>query len=511
MSSKKAPVERLLDTDCGVQARRTWALVLIVIAIYIAVFMIFTIERYNRYNATGYDLGLFSQLTWNASRGHLMQGTIAEYNNFLALHATYIIILLSPLFWAWADPRMLLIVQTVALAAGAWPVARLSRRVVPDQRAAPLFALLWLSYPALGWINRWDFHPIALTATFFAFAFDATDRHAWRQTDIWLLLALLSKEDVGLAAAFYGVYMSCVYGRRREVGAAWFVIGIAWFVLHAFVIFPHNRGPDIDMPLHANRYEWLLNGTPNTWWVHLTGPYLELYVLYILKLFGPLAFVPLLAPRRLIPALPIIGLNLLSSHEMQLDIYMHYNATIIPAMLVGAVFGTARLCEWMAERVDHRRGLPIAAALMLAGTLIVWIPYSPLGDPGKTSIFGWERSAHIEALEEVRTLIPDHACVVAENNIQAHYSVREETYVVGARGTGPVGDGDGCAYMIFDLGDRRHDDFTVGEEVACYQFWSGQRAPIYFRDTVVVLKWMPTESDPAAWQQMNAYCAALHK
>ena len=45
--------------------------------------------------------------------------------------------------------------------------------------------------------------------------------------------------------------------------------------------------------------------------------------------------------------------------------------------------------------------------------------------------------------------------------------------------------------MIVDLGDRRFDDFAVGEAVACYQFWSQKRAPIYFRDTVVVLEWMP--------------------
>jgi uncharacterized membrane protein len=483
-------------------------LVVILILLYIAVFSIFVIERYYRYNATGWDLGIFTQLTWNASRGHPMQGTVAEYDNFLALHATYITVLLAPLFWIWADPRMLLIVQTIILAAGAWPVARLAGRVLREPWAEPLFALLWLLYPALGWMTRWDFHPVALTATFLAFAFEAADRCAWRQTDIWLLLALLCKEDVGLAVAFFGVYMVWVYRRRRAVGAMWFIIGIAWFVIHAFVIFPHNRGPGIDLPLHAKRYEWLYYGTPRTWWDYITGPHLGLKFSYLLKLFGPLAFVPLLAPRRLISALPMIGLNLLSSYDMQFDIYMHYNATIIPAVLVGAIFGTARLHEWLAERTGTQRGLPIAAALMLAGTGIVWVPYSPLGDPGKSNIFGWEQDAHIAALDEVRTLIPDDACVVAENNIQPHYSVRAETYVVGARGPGPVGDGDGCQYMIMDLGDSRHDDFQVGEEIACYQFWSGQRAPIYFRDTVVILEWMPAEADPAARQQMDTYCAA---
>jgi uncharacterized membrane protein len=273
------------------------AVILALIVMYSAVFCVFTIERYHRYNATGWDLGIFTQLTWNASRGHPMRGTIAEYDNFLALHATYITVLLAPLFWIWADPRTLLIVQTIILAGGAWPVARLAGRTLREPWAGPLFALLWLLYPALGWTIRWDFHPIALTATFFAFAFESADRRAWRQTDVWLLLALLCKEDVGLAVAFFGVYMVWVYGRRREAGAVWFVIGIAWFVIHAFVIFPHNRGPGEDLPLHAQRYEWLFDGTPRTWWDYLTGPHLELKLSYLVKLLGPLAFLPLLAPR----------------------------------------------------------------------------------------------------------------------------------------------------------------------------------------------------------------------
>lgn len=495
------------------QARVQWAalLVAVFIVLYVGIFCVFTIERYHRYNATGWDLGIYTQLTWNASQGRPLQNTASEYDNFLALHASYTTVLLSPLFWLWADPRCLLIVQTVVLAAGAWPVARLAGRVLADRRAGPPFALLWLLYPALGWINRWDYHPIALTATFFAFAFEATDRRAWRQADLWLLLALISKEECGMNVAFFALYMAWVYGRRRDVCGAWFVFGMAWFVIHAFVIFPYNRDTGGHLPLHANRYDWLFDGTPRTWWEYLSGPHLELRITYLLKLFGPLAFVPLLAPRRLLLSLPTFALNLLASYYLQFSIYMHYNSAIIPAAMVAAIFGAARLREWLlARRFDPRLLVAggVIPVVMLLATGIVWSVYSPFGGSGSASIFAWERDAHLNALQEVEKLIPSDACVVADNNIEPHYSVRRETYVIGGRGPGPAGDGDGCQYMISDLGDRRFDSFQVAEEVACYQFWSGQRAPIYFRDTVVVLEWNPAEADPAAWQQMEAYCAA---
>jgi uncharacterized membrane protein len=76
--------------------RRSGSILVILLMIgYIATFSVFTIERYERYNATGWDLGIFSQLTWNAAHGRFLQNTIAEQNNMLGIHAPYITIVLA--------------------------------------------------------------------------------------------------------------------------------------------------------------------------------------------------------------------------------------------------------------------------------------------------------------------------------------------------------------------------------------------------------------------------------
>ncbi|MBN2303124.1 MAG: DUF2079 domain-containing protein [Anaerolineae bacterium] len=499
--------------------RRGTLLVIALILLYILVFSVFTIGRYARYNATGWDLGIFTQLTWNASQGRPLQNTLAEHDTMLAIHAPYITVILAPLMWLWADPRLMLIAQSVILGLGAWPIARLAGRTFREGWIPPLFAALWVLYPALGWMNRWDFHEIAPAATFFAFAFDAADRRAWRETDIWLILALLCKEEIGLNVAFFGLYMWLRYDRPRLPCLMWLFSGTAWFVIHAFVVFPNLRGADNGLPIHANRYNWLIHGTPRGIWDYLTGPDLGRKLGYLFKILAPLAFVPLIVPPVLLPALPTIGLNLLSSYGQQFNIYMHYQAPVIPTLIVAAMFGAANLRDRIQRRswrfVPKTRIMPVIGGVLLLASLGMWLAINPLwGDPGDSAIFGWDSGAHLNALREVEDLIPPDACVVADNNIEPVYSVRRETYVLGARGTGPVGDGDGCAYMIVDLGDNRHDDFTIGEEVACFQFWSGKRTPIYFRDTVVVLHWEgdstvpPVSADPDAWQQMSDYCAA---
>lgn len=191
--------------------------VLVLIGLYVLVFSIFTIGRYERYNATGWDLGIFTNLTWNAAQGRLLYNTVAEHNNMLAVHAPYITVVLAPLFWLWADPRALLIAQTVILAAGAWPIARLARRHLRQPWIPALMAALWLLYPALGWINRWDFHEIAPIATFLAFAFEAADRKSWREVLLWLTLAILCKEEAGLNVGFFGLYLALRFRPRIGV------------------------------------------------------------------------------------------------------------------------------------------------------------------------------------------------------------------------------------------------------------------------------------------------------
>ena len=479
-------------------------LILALIAGYIVAFSVLAVGRYERYNATGWDLGIYTQVTWNTAHGRILQNTVAEQDNFLSIHAPYIVILLAPLMGLWADARLLLIAQTVLLALGAFPVARLAGRRLGRGWIAVFFAALWLIYPALGWMSRWDFHEITPAATFLAFAFEAADRRAWRQTDGWLLLALLCKEEVGLNVAAFAIFTALAYQRHRGVCAAWFVLGIGWFVGHAFILFPALSEVDPDLPIHAVRYQWLLDGDWQQIADHLAGPVMRHKLMYLVELLLPLAFVPLLAPTALIPALPTLALSLLSAREEQGSIYLHYNAPVIPALMVAAVFGLA----WLEQRFKH--GLRLGVFILACTSLLAWIAYNPLfGSAEESHVYGWEAGAHRDALNGVKDLIPADACVVAENNIQPHYSTRRESYVIGARGTGPVGDADGCTYMIVDLGDHRFDDFVVNEDVACYQFWSQKRAPIYFRDTVVVLQWRPAEADPEAWQQMDAYCAGL--
>src|SRR5207253_281314 len=97
--------------------------------------------------------------SWLASR---IRDRKAHGMNWLGDHSSLILIPLAPLYALLRDARMLLILQSCALAAGAWPVYRLARRELAREWAAACCAALYLLFPALQYSNLFEFHPETL-------------------------------------------------------------------------------------------------------------------------------------------------------------------------------------------------------------------------------------------------------------------------------------------------------------------------------------------------------------
>src|SRR5579863_5636004 len=82
--------------------------------------------RYDTFKATAFDLGNMDQVLWNTIHGRLFQFTNQAIDWYgpptrLAVHFEPIILPLSLLYAFHADPRILLVFQTLVLASGALP------------------------------------------------------------------------------------------------------------------------------------------------------------------------------------------------------------------------------------------------------------------------------------------------------------------------------------------------------------------------------------------------------
>jgi uncharacterized membrane protein len=331
---------------------RRWSALVVAGALGTAVlFAAYSIARHMAFNSKAYDLGLHAQVFWNTSQGRLFASSV-EVGNYLGDHVSPIILLLAPLYRLWPDPRTLLILQAIVLASGALPLAWLARRLLraswPGGAHLPslVVALIFLTYPALGFVNRFEFHEEVLVVPLLLAAF------WWLETDrpvrmsSALLLALLCKEDIGLTIAAFGLFAAWRRPGRRWLGLAWSGVGLAWSIVALLVIIPALRGAPSDT---LARYAWLgsspadvlrtLVQEPAQAIQHVLGEPRRLWML--VKALLPTGFFALLSPALLV-ALPSVAINWLAGNLYQSSIYFHYATTIIPIVFASAAYGLAR-------------------------------------------------------------------------------------------------------------------------------------------------------------------------
>ncbi len=371
---------------------RWWILLLAATGIMALVLAAYSITRFNHFNAKAYDLGLHAQVFWNTSHGRLFAGSI-EVDNYLGDHVSPIILLLAPLYRLVPDPRLLLILQAVALASGALPLALLARRrlSVTPRLLSLLLALIFLTYPALGFVNRFEFHEEVLIVPLLLAAFLALEARRAGWMSLALLVALLCKEDVGLTVAAFGLFAwwrarsfgdpevgrgngqgdgredpapTGANGRQRQAsgrrmktsGLAWAVAGVVWSLLALLVVIPAFRNAPSDT---LTRYSWLLAGpsdvlgNPGRIAQHLLADPRRLWML--VKFLLPVGFTSLLSPAVLV-SLPALAVNWLAGNLYQSSIYFHYAAATIPVVFAAAVYGTERAIGRGREGTEGKEG-----------------------------------------------------------------------------------------------------------------------------------------------------------
>jgi uncharacterized membrane protein len=375
-----------------------------------------------RFGTFGFDLGIFDQGVWLLSRFRDPFVTIRGLPLF-GDHASYILVLVAPLYWLWADPRLLLLFQVVFLAIPAVSLYLIGTRRLGSPVAGLAIAAAYLAFPALQWAAIWSFHPETLAAGFLGLAALAADRQRWRPMALWLGLALLCKEDVGLVVAGFGALLWTI-GHPR-VGRRTLAAGLGWFLLTAFVLIPLTNGRpsphlELNYGITGSGPTVLLEAVPtlagNVWTNVTDGK----GATYLLLIFAPFLGLPLLDPRWLLPAAPPILLNLAATHGYQQEIRYQYLATAAPFLALAAIAGL---------RVVARRRVVLASLLLALVAVAGFIDYRVGPAPWSND---FPRPAEDGPLNQARrqalALIDPAAPVSAQDNLAPHLAHRTHVY-----------------------------------------------------------------------------------
>jgi uncharacterized membrane protein len=389
---------------------------------FVVAFTRATWTMHDRFGTYGFDLGIYDQGTWLLSRLRAPFVTVRGLDLF-GQHASYILVLVAPLYRVWADPRLLLLLQVLFLALPAVVVYRLGARHLGNPAAGLAVAVAYLAYPGMQWAITWQFHPEAIAAGLLALAVLAADRRQHRAMAVLLALAALCGEEVGLVVAGFGGLL--VVGGRRAVGWRTVVAGLAWFLVATFVLIPAADGRQTRLfetgyGIGGSGPRALLAGLPT-----MAGHALQTGLAndglgYLLLVFVPLLGLPLLRPAWLLPVAPPLLLNLAAVQPEHHQIRFHYLATAAPLLAAGTVAGLAVV------RQRRRRLLaPLLVLLVLVAVFMDWrFGPAPWSRDAVAIPVGRADRAQREAL----ALVSPDAAVSAQYNLVPHLAHRTRIY-----------------------------------------------------------------------------------
>jgi hypothetical protein len=180
-----------------------WQIYALIVASAVLLFIASSL-RHHSFRSGSLDLGFFDQLTYLISVGQPPINSIANFH-LLSDHAAYTLYLIAPIYLIWANVHVLLIVQAIALASGAYPICRIAQLQGLSHRHALALAVAYLLYPIVLTANLADFHPETISPRRDPLRGAAGDAaiDGWLHRDA--ALALGGKEIIALTVCAMGV------------------------------------------------------------------------------------------------------------------------------------------------------------------------------------------------------------------------------------------------------------------------------------------------------------------
>lgn len=455
--------------------RRSWValgIVGLLAALYAAYFITYMVSLHNAYLTHAEDLGIMDQAIWNIWHGPLLHQTIcnivSDTNCYsingisrFAIHFEPILFPVSLFYLFWADPRTLLVLQTLVVASGAFPAFWLARLRLRSELAGVAIALLYLLYPAQQQAVTFDFHAVTFTASLLLFMlyFMYTRRTIWMF--VFAILAMACKEEIPVLVAVYGLW-SMLFQQRYRTGLALVGLGVAWVGVYFLV--EHLASPT-GQPLLDSRYHGVFSLLLHPVTLinqHILEPG---HFTYLKLLLTPAAYLPLLAPWVLVLAVPTLALNMLSSDPQMYSGLFQYNAEMVPVLIFATIeaivlllWALQRLFEPFQENAASSAAIvqapgntghpaqagttstPFAVRLLYAGVLSVILlgttffavraDYTFNGKLPFSQGFSWPQTTpHTDLAARFIAMIPADASVSAQSALVPHISHRQSIYL----------------------------------------------------------------------------------
>ncbi len=297
--------------------------------------------RFHNVHQRTFDLALYARIAFGLAHGDLTTPVLDTVP--LGTHIAPILLPLGLLGRLLPLVPLLLASQAACVALCIFPIARIGARHM-GTRGALLASAAWWLYPNVFHVATYEFHPGTLALLPICWAYDALERGHVKQLALGCAGVLLCREDFGLMCALLGLLAYLRFARPPALllaAACLLYTGAAMAVLVAHA--PAAGSLDQHFGVWGGSPTGVfraLLAEPARVGAHFRAPD-KLW--YLPRLLAVLSFFPLRAGWLLVPALPYLGLNLLSAFPTSCEQYSHYLTPCVPALVVAGVVGASEI------------------------------------------------------------------------------------------------------------------------------------------------------------------------
>lgn len=309
-----------------------------------AVAMLFTcamvlksIQIFDVFGTSAYDLGIFAQSFWLLSQFGDAFNTVRGLHTF-GEHLSPIEVVFIPLYHVYPTVYWAFGLQALSVAAGSVAVYYISLHLLPQRPViAALWAVAYLLNPVVHSTLLWQYHGIVLASGPFLWLMVFYLRDDITKFFVLLVLVMACREELPVATFFVGV-IACVQ-RRWRYGVPTMALSAAWWAVCMFVVLPYFNGEGYFhhktgalSGVYAHLFDWQF--------------YYDRFIAapegrhYVFMLVYPLAALCLIRPLWLLPAVPAVVVNVLIG-GYKAKIGYHYSVSVMPFVFLAAIAGVA--------------------------------------------------------------------------------------------------------------------------------------------------------------------------
>src|SRR5258706_8268787 len=329
----------------------------VLILLFGALYAFISVTKYQHFQ-TGLDLAIYVQTFWFYT--HLKLPFVTLYPTYGGLvwadHFSPSLMLFTPLYFFWKDPKLLLIIQSFLFVSGAFPIYRFAKEKLKSNFLALALSFVFLTYFGLQYPLTFDFHIGTIAAAFFPWILLSMLKGKWKTFIILCVIAMGFKEDMPLYVTALSLYL--IASRKNwKLGIILGILSFGYYYLvtqYLMPLFAHMSTKQLSLSY--------LKFTPNYFWSVFFDSSIKINTLFLT--FANFLFLPLLSGFFLILLLAHFFINFSNpAFPGRWGIYLHYRGYTAGMMAFAWILSYTLLIKLKPVLFERRKVKIIFASL----------------------------------------------------------------------------------------------------------------------------------------------------